>query len=70
MEKCDGVCEIMKKLEKFLSSQTPNPTPKSSTCSFCASQDHNGTKCVDFLNMQEEAMHFMNPILIIIFEIN
>ena len=70
MEIRDGVCEIMKKLEKFLSTQTPNPTPKRSMYSIFQSQDHNRTKCVAFLNMQEEAMHFLNPILIIIFEIN
>ena len=47
----DEVGEISEKLEKLLSAQTPNPSPKNSLCSFCSSQDHNEAQCVPFMNM-------------------
>ena len=57
----DEVSEISKKLEKLLSAQTPNPSPKNSICSFCSSQDHNEAQCVAFINMQKEVNAFSQP---------
>ena len=55
------VSEISKKLEKLLSDQTPNPSPKNYVCSFCSSQDHNEAQCVDFMNMHKEVNAFSQP---------
>ena len=54
----DEVSEISKKLEKLLSAQTPNPSPKNYVCSFCSSQDHNEAQCIAFMNMQKEVNAF------------
>ena len=56
----DEVSEISKKLEKLLSAQTPNPSPKNFVCSFCSSQDHNEAQCVAFMNMQKEVNVFFS----------
>ena len=57
----DEVSEIRKKLEKLLSAQTPNPSPKNSVCSFCNSQDHNEAQCIAFMNIQKEVNAFSQP---------
>ena len=57
----DEVSEISKKLEKLLSAQTPNPSPKNYVCSFCSSQDHNEGQCVAFINLQKEVNAFFQP---------
>ena len=57
----DEVSEISKKLEKLLSAQTLNPSPKNSVCSFCSSHDHNEAQCVAFMNMQKEVNAFSQP---------
>ena len=57
----DEVSEISKKLEKLLSAQTHNPSPKNSVCSFCSSQDHSEAQCVAFMNIQKEVNAFSQP---------
>ena len=47
----DEGSEISKKLEKFLSAQTPDPSLKNYVCSFCSSKYHNEAQCVAFMNI-------------------